>query len=207
MDRGTLGVVARVPAPGADAISVSAGWLAYRAPLSSGGMGIFARDIASPAAPGPVQTLATAGGATQLSAPSLDGSSVVFGVARPRGSRIVQRVLGSRKGRTLVRSGRLLVFSPSIKGKTFVYTRTDARRTRVMIRRTDKRGSGKVLYSLKRTRASLGSTSISERFAYVTVFDPGAPQARSSRIVKLRRKAGRRLKQRRPPRGGGNHRL
>ena len=207
MDRGTLSLVARVPAPGADAISVSAGWLAYRAPLSGGGMGIFARSIASPAAPGPVQTLATAGGATQLSAPGLDGSSLVYGVARPRGSRIVQRVLGSRKRRTLVRSGRLLLFSPSIKGKTFVYTRTDARRTRVMIRRTNKPGTGKVLYSLKRTRASLGSTAISERFAYVTVFDPGAPQARSSRIVKLRRKGASRLKQRRPPRGGGNHRL
>ena len=89
----------------------------------------------------------------------------------------MQRVLGSRKQRTLVRSGRLLLFSPSIKGKTFVYTRTDARRSRVMIRRTNKPGTGKVLYSLKRTRASLGSTAISERFAYVTVFDPGAPQA------------------------------
>ncbi len=207
MDRASLGVVAKIPAPGANSIAVSAGWLVYRAELESGGVGIFARDIVSPAAPGPVQTIVTAGGATRLSAPGLDGSSLVFGVARPGGSRIVQRVLGSRKTRTLVRSGRVLAFDPSIKGRTFAYTRTDARRTRVMIRRVNKPGTGKVLYSLKRTRGTLGSTALSERFAYVTVFDPGSTQARSSRIVKLRRKAAKRLKQRRPPRGGGNHRL
>jgi len=53
--------------------------------------------------------LATVGGAGQLSPPSLDGNALVFGVARPRGSRIVQRTLGTRQHRTLARSDRLLI--------------------------------------------------------------------------------------------------
>ena len=207
LDRITLGQVARVATPGADAIGVSSGWLAYRAPLSGGGDGIFARNIADPSAPGPVQTLATVGRGGRLSAPGVDGTSLVYAVARGGGSRIVQRVLGTRKRRTLVRSGRLLLYSPAIKGRSFLYTRADARRSRLMIRRVNKRGPGKVLYSLKRSRATLWTTSLSERFAYVTVINPGSGGARA-RIVKTPRKGAKRGKLGgRPPRGGGNHRF
>ncbi|MDP9188713.1 MAG: hypothetical protein M3O25_05625, partial [Actinomycetota bacterium] len=185
----------------------SSGWLAYRAPLAAGGDGVFARNISNPAAPGPVQTLATVGGSGRLSAPGVDGTSLVYAVARVGGSRIVQRVLGTRKRRTLVRSGRLLLYSPAIKGRSFVYTRTDGRRSRLLIRRVDKRGSGKVLYSIKRSRATLWSASLSQRFAYVTVLNPSSASSQA-RIVKTPRKAAKRGRLgARPPRGGGNHRF
>jgi hypothetical protein len=204
--RATLEPVADVGTPGADAIGVSSGWIAYRAPLQGGGDGIFARSIANPTAPGPVKALATVGGAGRLSAPSIDGGTLVYAVARRNGSRIVRRVVGSRKSRTLVRSGRLLLFSPSIKGRSFVYTRTDARRSRLMIRRTRRGGAGKVLFSIKRSRATMWSTSLSESFAFVTLLDRAANPG--ARIVKLRRKAARPAKRLNPrPRGGGNHRL
>ena len=207
LGRNTLGQVALVAAPGADAIAVSSGWLAYRAPRPGGGDGIFARNISNPAAPGPVRKVASVGGGGRLSAPGVDGTSLIYAVARGGGSRVVQRVLGTRKRRTLVRSGRLLLYSPAIKGRSFLYTRTDARRSRLMIRRVNKRGPGKVLYSLKRSRATLWSSSLSQRLAYVTVLDPssGAPAAR---IVKTPRKAARRGRLgARPPRGGGNHKF
>src|SRR6476659_9334046 len=84
-DRNTLATVAEVPAPGADSLAVSDAWLVYRAPLGGGGDGIFARQITNPSAPGPIVTVATVGGAGQLSSPSLDGQVLLFGVARPGG--------------------------------------------------------------------------------------------------------------------------
>ncbi len=207
LDRSTLGEVAQVAAPGADAISVSSGWLAYRAPLARGGDGIFAREIANPAAPGPVQTVATVGAPSQLSEPRLDGAGLVYAVARRRGSRVVQKVLGTRKSRTLVRSARLLLYSPALKGRSFIYTRSDALRSRLMIRRVGKGGLGKVLFSVRRSGLTLWSTALTERFAFLTLLRPSAASP-AARIVKVPRKRARRGRLGgRPPRGGGNHRL
>ncbi|HEX2358374.1 MAG TPA: hypothetical protein VHH72_01015 [Solirubrobacterales bacterium] len=207
LERFTLAPVAQVQAPGADAVAVSSGWLAYRAPLQGGGDGIFARNISNPAAPGPILAVATVGGPAQLSAPGLGGRSLVYAVARPSGSRIVHRVLGTRKGRAVARSGRVLLFSPATKGRHLAYVRTDARRSRLLIRGIRARGPGKLLFSLKRSRGQLWSTALTERFAFVTVIDPGANGA-AARIVKVRRKNARRARLGgRPPRGGGNHRF
>ena len=89
-DRSTLAPIAQIPAPGADAVAVSDSWLAYRAP-TGGGDGIYIRYIANPAAPAPPLQLASQGGAGQLSRPAVDGNILLFAVATPRGSRVVQR--------------------------------------------------------------------------------------------------------------------
>src|SRR5262249_14379952 len=134
MDRNTLSPIARIQAPGADAIAVSASWLAYRAPTGAGD-GIYIRYISNPAAPAPPLLLASEGGASQLSPPAVDGSILVYAIATPRGSRVVQWVMGTHKHRALVRSPRLLLFSPAVDGKSFAYARSDARRSRLLIRR------------------------------------------------------------------------
>jgi hypothetical protein len=196
LDRATLATIATVPTPGADAISVSAGWLAYRAPLRSGGDGIFARSITTPGAPGPLLTVATIRGPSQLSPPSVDGSVLLYGAAGPRRSRIVQRVLGTRKRRTLLHSRSSLLFNPAVKGRSFVYTRTGARKSRLLIRKRAKRGSGKVLAGISRRRGVLWSTDLSEGVAYVTVLRPSAtdPGARVLRVAtKSKRKRKKRL--------------
>ncbi|MFL5908245.1 MAG: hypothetical protein ACJ75Z_11710, partial [Solirubrobacterales bacterium] len=204
-DRGSLAPIAQVPAPGADAIAVSDPWLVYRAPLSGGGDGIFARSISNPAAPGPIQPIATVGGAGQLSPPSLDGYTLLFGVATPGGSRIVQRALGTRKHRALVRSARLLLFDPAVSGKDFTYVRSDARNSRLMIRRRHSHGAGRVLLTLSRSAGDLGPEALTASSAYVTVFNPsaGSPDAT---IYQVPRGHTKRLRQR-GPRGGGNHRF
>ncbi len=177
LSRATLAPVAEVPTPGADALAISQGWLAYRAKLSEGGDGIFVRSIATPGAYGALQTVATIGDPAQLSPPSLDGAVLLFGVARARGSRIVQRVLGTRKRRTLVKSGSALVFNPAVKGRSFAYVRTKAGRSRLMVRKRGKGGRGKPVLGVRRSRGMLTSTALTEGVAYVTLLHPSATDA------------------------------
>jgi hypothetical protein len=203
LDRNSLAPVGTVETPGADAIAVSDAWLVYRTP-QGGGDGLFYRSIADPGAPGPITPLAAVGGTGQLSPPSLDGSNLVFGIATAAGSRIVQRIVGTREHRALVSSGRLLLFDPAISGRTFTYVRTDARRSRLMIRRLRARGPGRVLLAVRRSTGVLWTTALIPGSAYVTVMKPSAT-GRDATIVQVDRK-GKRLRQR-APRGGGNHRL
>ena len=203
LDRNTLALVAQVDAPGADAIAVSDAWLAYRAPLG-GGDGIYIRYIGNPVAPAAPLLLASEGGASQLSPPAVDGNILLYAIATPRGSRVVQRVMGTHKHRTLVRSPRLLLFNPAVAGKSFVYVRSDARRSRLMVRGRRRHGSGRILFTLKRSGGELFSDALTDSVAFVTILEPSASNADAT-IVRVSRRRPRRL-QERAPRGGGNHR-
>jgi hypothetical protein len=174
VDRATLNPVVAVPTPNADALAVSQFWLVYRAKLQNGGDGIFARSILDPAAPGPLITVTTVAPPAQLSPPSVDGSTLLYGVARPRGSRIVQRTLGKRKRRMLVRSRRALLFNPAVKGRAFVYVRSEKQTSRLMLRKRGKVGRGKSLVGVRRSRGMLTSTALTEGHAYVTLLHPDA---------------------------------
>jgi hypothetical protein len=202
-DRNTLAPLAQISAPGADALAVSDAWLAYRAPLGSGEI-IYARSITNPAAPGPATSLAGASGASQLSPPAIDGSLLLYAVATPGGSRVVERLLGTNRHRPLVRSPRLLLFDPSVSGNSFSYVRTDARRSRLMVRRLRGHRSGRVLFSLARSAGILWSEALTPFVAYVTVLNPHAAGA-DARIVQVDRRS-KRFRQH-GPRGGGNHRF
>ena len=203
-DRASLAPVAQLPAPGADAVAISDAWLAYRV-SAGGGDAIYIRYIANLAAPAPPLQVASQGGAGQLSRPAVDGNVLLFAIATPRGSRVVQRVMGTRRHRALVHSPRLLLFDPSVKGRSFAYVRADARRTRLMVRRRHAQGSGRVLLSLARSKGVLWSNALTGSVAYATILQPsaGTPDAT---IVGVGRKHPKRLRQR-GPRGGGNHRF
>jgi hypothetical protein len=204
LDRSTLAPIAQVDAPGADAIAVSDAWLAYRAPLG-GGDGIYIRYIGNPAAPAAPLMLASEGGASQLSPPAVDASTLLYGIATPRGSRIVQWVMGTHKHRTLVRSPRLLLFNPAVDGKSFSYVRIDARRSRLMVRGRHRHGAGRILFTLKRSGGELFSDALTDSVAYVTILEPSASKADAT-IVGVSRRHPRKLRER-APRGGGNHRF
>jgi hypothetical protein len=204
LDRNSLAPVAQIDAPGADSVAVSDSWLAYRAALG-GGDGIYIRYIANPASPAPPLLLAGEGGAAQLSPPAVDGSTLVYAIATPRGSRVVQWVMGTHKHRALVRSQRLLLFNPAVDGKSFAYVRSDARRSRLMVRGRQRHGSGRILLTLKRSAGVLYSDALTDSVAYVTVLKPGSSGADAT-IVGVSRKHPKRLRER-APRGGGNHRF
>jgi hypothetical protein len=204
LDRNSLVPVAQIDAPGVDAVAVSDSWLAYRA-ATGGWDGIFIRYIANPASPAPPLQLASAGGAAQLSPPSVDGSVLVYALATPRGSRVVQFVMGTHEHRALVRSPRLLLFDPAVDGKSFAYVRSDARRSRLMVRGRRRHGAGRILFTLKRSQGVLYSDALTDSVAYVTVLQPGAGGADAT-IVGVSRKHPKRLHEH-APRGGGNHRF
>jgi hypothetical protein len=204
LDRNTLAPVGQIDAPGADAIAVSDAWLAYRAP-TAGGEGIYLRYIANPASPAPPALLGGTGGASQLSPPAVDGSILVYAIATPSGSRVVQWVMGTHKHRALVRSSRLLLFNPAVDRKSFAYVRSDARRSRLMVRARHRHGSGRILFTLKRSRGELWSDALTDSVAYVTVLDPSASNADAT-IIGVGRGHPKRLHER-GPRGGGNHRF
>ncbi|MGH2951751.1 MAG: hypothetical protein ACRDKX_06890, partial [Solirubrobacterales bacterium] len=82
--------VGRVRAPGADAVAVSASWVAWRE--SGGGRdSMRACNVADSANPGPVKSLGRAGGASQLGRPSLDGNRLVYAKATRSRNAIVKR--------------------------------------------------------------------------------------------------------------------
>jgi hypothetical protein len=203
-DRATLAPLGRVTAPGADAIAISNNWLAYRA-AAGGGDAMFIRFIANPAAPAEAQQVAGQGGGGQLSRPAVDDNVLLYGIATPQASRIVQRMMGTSKHRALVRSRRLLLFAPSVKGRTFAYVRADARRSRLMVRRRHAHGAGRVLLSLGRSRGVLWSNALTDSTAYATILQPTSGGS-DARIVGVSRRHPRRFHQR-GPRGGGNHKF
>jgi hypothetical protein len=203
-DRTTLAPVAQIPASGADAVAVSDHWLAYRT-SGGGGDAIFIRYIANPTAPAPPLQIASQGGSGQLSRPAIDARVLLYGVATPRGSRIVQRLMGTRKHRALVRSPRLLLFNPSANGRSFAYVRADARRSRLMVRKRHAHGSGRVLLSLARSKGTLWSNALTGSTAFATIVQPSSNDPGAS-IVGVSRRHPKRFRQR-GPRGGGNHRF
>jgi len=203
LDRSTLAPIAQIPAPGADAIAVSQSWLAYRA-ASGGADGIYVRYIANPASPGPIVQVASAGGVAQLSPPATDGAVLLYATASPDGSRVIQRVLGTDKQRTLVHSRRLLLFDPSISGKAFSYVRSDARHSRLIVRGRRRHGAGRILYSIRPGAGTLWSEALTDSFAYVTILEPRAANGADASIVGISRAHPRRLRER-APLGGGNH--
>lgn len=206
LDRSSLAQVAQVSAPGADALAVSADWLVYRVAPGGGGDQLFALSIANPAAPGAPFAVDSIAGPGQFSGPALDAGDLVYAQSGPHSSRVVHVVLGTQRRRTLVKSGRLQLFSPSVKADTFAYVRADARRGYFLQRRFKGKGVGHVLYALRRAHGQLWSTALSADSAYVTVLDADATRP-SARIVSVDRNGKRHRRLGRAPWGGGNHRF
>jgi hypothetical protein len=113
--------------------------------------------------------------------------------------------MGTHKHRALVRSPRLLLFNPAVAGKSFAYVRSDARRSRLMVRGRHRHGSGRILFTLKRSAGELWSDALTDSVAYVTVLNPSASNADAT-VIGVGRRHPKPLRER-GPRGGGNHRF
>jgi hypothetical protein len=111
--------VVDVSVPGVDGLAVSDTWLVTRAP-SAGGDVLTARPIAAPTE---VRTIAAARRPTQLGRPAIDGALVVFHVATPRDSRIVEYNLATSKAQLLRRTSSALLTNPSLLAGQLLYVR------------------------------------------------------------------------------------
>ncbi|HEV2814898.1 MAG TPA: hypothetical protein VGW10_16705, partial [Solirubrobacteraceae bacterium] len=114
-DRATGAEVARVPAPDADKVAVSATAVVWR----ERGDRIVARPL-----PAGEPREVTAGPPDALGRPAIDGDRVVFHVAGARSSRIVEADLASGLRRTLRRSTRSSLTNPSLLGDDLLYVQT-----------------------------------------------------------------------------------
>ena len=107
---------AAVPAPGADALAVSAGWVAWRA-RSADGDAIYAAPLAG----GAPRRVAKS---RELGRPTIDGDRVAYHVTGRTGSRIVVADLTTGKRTTLRRERRALLINPSLHGGELAYVRS-----------------------------------------------------------------------------------
>jgi hypothetical protein len=177
LDRGSLAPIGDpIPAPGTDAIAVSASWLAYRS-RSAESDRLLARDISNPAAPGPELQIDVATDPNQVSPPSLDGATLLYAVARVKGSRIVRYALPSGGKDTLLRSNESLLFNPSVFGDSFAYVRTERSRAKLLVRDLDGKGQGHTILKRRRSGGELWSTALSADQVYVTLLDPSSTSA------------------------------
>jgi hypothetical protein len=172
----------RFHAPSADAIAVSANWIAWRT-RENGNDFLRTRRVSHPANPGKVKTVAAARGAAQLGRPAVDGNRLVYARATRRVNRIVSRRLGKKGGSsTLRRSVTAGLSNPSIGGGQLLYVRHERRRDLLKLAPLAS-GEGRTL--LAKRRGTLWSTALSKRRAYVTAISGTGP---SQKILSAKRK-------------------
>jgi len=114
-----LSAVLDVTVPGVDAVAISDEWLVTREPGAAGDE-LTARLLS---APDDVRAVATAARPAQLGRPGVDGSTVVYHVATPTGSRIVAYNLDAGTSRVLRRSRSALLANPSLLAGRLLYVR------------------------------------------------------------------------------------
>ncbi len=127
-DVATLTPALTIPAPGANALALSASHVAWRA-----GDAIVAHALAGG---GAVTAYAGAG----LGRPVLDGPRIVFDRSTRTGSRIIAVDLATGVRRTLRRARSALLLGPSVVGRRLMYVRSTYRRQRILL-------GGRVVYS------------------------------------------------------------
>jgi hypothetical protein len=170
--------VGRVPAPGADAVAISGGWLVWRA--HRGGIDYMrAVGLRDPAAPGHERGLDRSNPHAQLGRPSLDGARLVYARAGRRENSIVSRRLGTGGAgarAVLVRSRFNAISNPSIHGGALLYVLGTPRGDRLKLRAISARGQGRTLLERRRHEGTLWSTALTASRAYVTLIHGSAPR-------------------------------
>ncbi len=178
--------IGSVPAPHAQALAISRGWLVYLT-VDGDRNALRARRLEHPADPGKVRGVASVSRPVQLGHPSLDGGRLVYAVSKRRGNSIRRRNLSSGRGGTVLRSRSAELLNPSVNGKRLLYVRVDRARQspqkttppklrqRLMLKRLGGHGPGHRIYSHGPDR-KLWSTALSGRRGFVTLLGHRGPR-------------------------------
>ena len=169
--REDLAPVARIPAPGADALAVSGDWLVMRR-REEGRDVLDAQRITDPLAPGPMERITSAAAPSQVGRPALDGERVTWATAQLDESRVWVRDLSERRNRVVVGSRFNLLTNPAIEGKNLIYVRGGGAHDQVMATRVGRRGAGHPIHHDKGP-GILWTTALEGGHAYVTVLSEG----------------------------------
>lgn len=166
LDGETLQVLTHLTAANANAVAISARWVAWRAGLG-GHDEIRARRIETLQSPNRAKRIARADGGQHLGAPSVNGAQVAYAVASPGRNAIVRTGLRSGKGRAIVDSRLAWLHSPSLGHDDLLFVRVTKRRQSLVLKRSG--GGSRTLYSRPRTSGTLWSTALDAKRAYVTL--------------------------------------
>jgi hypothetical protein len=177
--RADLAEVARVRAPGVDAVAVSEDWLAWRANGSSRDT-IRTRPLSDGFVTGPVRTVHSIPEPNQLGRPALDGSSLVYAAAQRLRNRIVRVELAQGGRQVLIASRRWGLSNPDLEGGRLLYVRHGRKRDLLKLMRAGGEGSGRTL--LRMGEGRLWSVALGEGRAFVTLMRGNPP---SVRILKV----------------------
>jgi len=119
------GFARSVPAPGADAVSVTSSWLVWRA-REGDADAIYALPLGG----GPPIEVARA---AELGRPVVNGRRVAFHIVSKRSGRIVLFDLATGKARTARQERRALLLNPSLDGGSLLYVRATHSRQELRI--------------------------------------------------------------------------
>ena len=206
--RSDFAPVTQVAVPRANALAVSAHWLAYR---TSGPRGDRLAVRRLPAAK-TERVVAAAAGATTLGRPSLDGDGLVFHVDSPRASRIVFANLVRGRTRTVRRSRAEQLTNPSLAGGRLLYVRVSSTAQRLERGLLDRPATDRPLARAgptalrdrgyepghsrvtrtptpRRSPTAFWTTALAPRSAYLTLLPPRGGLA-GSRILRIPLGAG-----------------
>ena len=120
--------VVSLPARGANAVAVSATWVAWRV-SGAGGDELFASPLPVVAP----RRVARAAAPSQLGRPALSGDRLLFHLARGAGSRIDEVALASGRRTVLRRAKRTLLLNPSAFGGQLLYVRSTYQRQQLRL--------------------------------------------------------------------------
>jgi hypothetical protein len=196
--------VVDVTVPGVDALAVSDAWLVTRA-ASPAGDTLSAFSLPTPGQP---RVVASARRPTAFGRPTLDGDTLVYHVAGPRDSRIVERNLATSDRRVLRHSTASLLLNPALLDGELLYVRQTDLAQLLELGPAATRGYDRVVYRIgapavhdsghehgyshktrtphpKTASSTLWTTALSATHAYVTLL----PRQRAvpARIVSIAR--------------------
>ena len=160
-------------APGVDAVAISNNWIVYRTRVE-GRDKLQARSIDGSGETGEPKDVGAAGQPDQVSAPSLDGNTLVYAIATPRSSRIIKASLKKLKREVVIRSDVFQLFNPSVRGSSLLYVRGTKQGWELRLKGLGNRDTGRQLRSSDRR---LWSTALNNDRAYYTVLKGSAPTA------------------------------
>ncbi len=160
-------------APGVDSVAISNNWIVYRTRVE-GRDKLQARSIDGSGQAGEPKDIGAAGQPDQVSAPSLDGNTLVYAIATPRSSRIIKASLLKLKRDVVIRSDLDQLFNPSVRGSSLLYVRGTKQGWELRLKGLGSRDAGRLL---KGSDRRLWSTALSTERAYYTVLKGSAPSA------------------------------
>ncbi len=184
--------LSRLDLHGVWASAISGRWLAFAQSGRSDDV-LRARPLAHGKPASGSHVVARVGHPTRLGHPGLDGRTLVYAIARPRGSIVAWRRLGTRRHGVVARSHRGALCCPSVRNGQVLFVHSirarespQATNAPPLVQRLMLGGLGgrraHPVYSRRSPHGTLFSTALSARRAYATVL-----HGRSARILSVPR--------------------